>query len=132
MLRNVMKHHGGSFSAVDESGRRVFITESISFIFEVTVNTEMNTVSYRPVNYKDVKLLTQIDRYLRGQRYNKDVVDRLVIRFGWMDRRLNKLSFMSLTELMSKVRSNEADASQERKVQELCKQLSLSLKAILK
>lgn len=132
MLRNVMKHQGGSFSATDETGRRVFITESISFIFEVIVDEEMNTVRYRPVNYRDVKLLTQIDRYLRGVHYNKDVVDRLVIRFGWMDRRLNKLSFMSLTELMSKVRSNEADASQERKVQELCKQLSLSLKAILK
>ena len=46
MLRNVVRHNGGNFTAIDETGRRVFIVESISFIFEVIVDKEMNTVRY--------------------------------------------------------------------------------------
>ena len=38
MLRNVVRHNGGNFTAFDETGRRVFIVESISFIFEVIVD----------------------------------------------------------------------------------------------
>ena len=132
MLRNVLRHQGGNFSAIDETGRRVFIVESISFIFEVIVDEEMNTVRYRPVNYKDVKVLTAIDNYLRGVRHNKAIIERLVIRYGWMDRRLSNLSFVNLTDFMKNIRQGDGTSTDQRKLQELCKQLSLSMKNVLK
>ena len=132
MLRNVVRHNGGNFTAFDETGRRVFIVESISFIFSVEVDPEMKTVKYRPVNYKDVKTLTAIDNFLCGRRHNKAIVERLVIRYGWMDKRLNNLSFVNLTDFMSKIRQGEATSTDTRKLQELCKQLSLSLKSVAK
>ena len=96
MLRNVVRHNGGNFTAFDETGRRVFIVESISFLFAVDVNEEMKTVKYRPIDYRDTKTLTQIEKYLRGGRYNEDIITSIVVRFGWMDKRLNKLSFIGL------------------------------------
>ena len=132
MLRNVVRHNGGNFTAFDETGRRVFIIESISFLFAVDVNEEMKTVKYRPIDYRDTKTLTQIEKYLRGGRYNEDIITSIVVRFGWMDKRLNKLSFIGLPEFMKLIRLNEANDKQHRKLQEICKQLSLSMKNVLK
>lgn len=132
MLRNVVRHNGGNFTAFDETGRRVFIVESISFLFAVDVNPEMRTVKYRPIDYRDTKTLTQIEKYLRGGRYNEEIISSIVVRFGWMDKRLNKLSFIGLPEFMKLIRQNEATDTQHRKLQEICKQLSLSMKNVLK
>ena len=92
----------------------------------------MNTVRYRPVNYKDVKVLTAIDNYLRGVRHDKAIIERLVIRYGWMDRRLSNLSFVNLTDFMKNIRQGDSTSTDQRKLQELCKQLSLSMKVVVK
>lgn len=131
MLKQVRKIHG-IFTATDELGRRVRIIESISFIFSVDVDQDDQRVIYRPVTYHQAEVLDEIVKYLRGKPCNVEMISNVVIRFGWMDKRLNKLSFMSLTDLMTKIRTKEADNTQIRKLTDICKQLSLTQKVVLK
>lgn len=131
MLKQVRKIHG-IFTATDELNRSVRIVESISFIFSVEVDREDQRVIYRPVTYREAEILDEVVKYLRGKPCNVDMIQNIVIRFGWMDKRLNKLSFMGLTDLMTKIRTKKADNTQIRKLTDICKQLSLSQKVILK
>lgn len=119
----------GSFSAIDESGRKVSIIESISFIFLVQPNEEENRVIYSPVTYSKPAILAEVERFLRNQSYNPEIIDAIAIRFGWMDKRLNKLSFIGLKDLMSK--GKDMSATERRKVGAICKQLSISTKGII-
>lgn len=135
MLRNVNKDDFGNFTAYDETGRRVFISESISLIFKVEVNEEHNSVRYVPITYKDTTTLTVIERYLMGKTptgRNALKMENIVIRFGWMDKRLNKLSFIGLDVLMERIRSGQPEVSDKGKLQQICKQLSLSQKRVMK
>lgn len=128
MFKKVIQHKG-TFSALDESGRKVTIIESISFIFLVKPNEEENRVLYSPVTYSSPEVLVEVERFLRNQSYNPDIIDAIVIRYGWMDKRLNKLSFISLRDLMAK--GKEMTATDRRKVGAICKQLSMSTKGII-
>lgn len=129
-------HDWGMFRAIDEMGRKVSITESIAFIFEVRVAKDDTWVDYSPVDFRQTEILEEIENYLRGVSYDTDVIDTIVIRYGWMDKRLNKLSFIPLTTFMETIRGMYKDrlptATDQRKLTAVCKQLSLSLKAVKK
>ena len=60
------------------------------------------------------------------------MIENIVVRFGWMDKNLNSVEFIPLMDLVQKIRKNEASAKQRRKLTEICKQLSLSQRLILK
>lgn len=132
MLRSVQQHLDGTFTATDEMGRRVLIIESISFLFNVQVDENGKSVNYKPIDYHSPRVLTQVERFLTGKKFKKEVIESIVVRFGWMDKRLNKLSFLPLTDLMDLIRKGEADKTQKRKLVEICKQLSLSMKHVIK
>ena len=129
MFTNV-NYDRGLFTALDETKRKVYITESISFIF--TVKATKKTVRYTPVTYKDPEILSEVEAYLKNNEYNPEVLKSLVIRFGWMDKCLNKLEFIGLEDLISKIRSKDATPTQIRKLTAICKQLSISLSSIVK
>lgn len=130
MLKNV-KRVNGVFEAIDEMGRYVYIAESISFLFQV--NGDEERVMYKPLYYRDADILEEIELFLVGnKRANLEIIETIVVRFGWMDSRLNKLSFMSLTELMTLVQTKKATATQKRKLTAICKQLGISLKLVNK
>jgi hypothetical protein len=128
MFKKVIQNKG-SFSAIDESGRKVTIIESISFIFLVQPNEEDNRVLYSPIKYSNHLILEEIERFLRGVDHNGEIIDAIVIRYGWMDKRLNKLSFISLKDLMAK--GKDMSGTDRRKVAAICKQLSMSTKNII-
>ncbi len=128
MFKQVIQNRG-SFSAIDESGRKVMIIESISFIFQVIPDEDGTKVTYSPITYSKPKILVEVERFLRGQKYNEEIVNSIVIRFGWMDKRLNKLSFIGLKDLLAK--GKEMSSTDRRKVGAICKQLSMSTKGIL-
>lgn len=132
MLRSVVRHLDGTFTATDEMGRRVLIIESISFLFNVQADENGKSVNYKPIDYHSPKVLGQVERFLTGKKFNKEIISSIVVRFGWMDKRLNKLSFLSLIDLMKLIRESEADKTQQRKLVEICKQLSLSMKHVIK
>ena len=133
MLTKVIKHLNGEFTAIDELGRNVYITESISFIFEVIVHPETNSVRYRPVTYSEPEILKQVELFLLDKPYDKELLSRLVIRYGWMDKRLNKLSFLDMETFIKRIRDRELGTSTDRrKLTDLCKQLSLSNKLVKK
>lgn len=131
MLKNV-KLFNGVFEAYDEMNRRVFITESISFLFQAATSEDDKRVTYKALYYKQADILEIIEDYLRGRDVDMDIVDTIVVRFGWMDKRLNKLSFMSLTDLMKKIKAKEATSTEKRKLTAICKQLGLSLNNVAK
>lgn len=133
MLRNVELNQG-IFTATDETGRKVVIPESISFVFRTVVSGtgKRQKVTYEPIDFRNPEILEEVVNYLIGISYDEELIDSLVIRFGWMDKRLNKLSFINLTDWMSKIRSKKATSSERRKLTDLCKQLSLSQKVVLK
>lgn len=120
----------GIFTAIDELGRSVTIIESISFIYKVDVNPDDDRVTYRPVKYTTPKILKEVENFLTGKKYDATITDAIVIRFGWMDKRLNKLSFIGLSDLMAK--GKEMSSTERRKVGAICKQLSISMKLLKK
>lgn len=133
MLRNVELNQG-IFTAIDEMGRKVIIPESISFVFMAVVSGKgkRQTVTFEPIDFRKAEILEEVVNYLCGREYDGSLIESIVIRFGWMDKRLNKLSFINIKDWMNKIRTKEATLSERRKLVDLCKQLSLSQKNVLK
>ena len=75
--------------------------------------------------------LNDISDYLKIKDYDKDIINSIVVRCGWMDKNLNSLQFIPLTDLIKRIRSGEASSKEKRKLQEICKQLSLSMRDIV-
>lgn len=136
MFKNVV-YDRGIFTATDETDRDVIITESISFLFEVLPSSygpkkSKKRIKYDAITYRSTDLLAEIENYLCGKDYNKTIIGRVVVRFGWMNKRLNSLVFISLKDLVHLVRAKEATPTQVRKFLAICKQLSISQKVVLK
>lgn len=130
MLRKI-DHYNGVAVALDEFDRRVFIQESISFIYQVAV--EDKRVTFKPIDYRNTDILEEIESYLRGSKQaDMDIVNTIVIRFGWVDTQLAKLNFVDLTTFMDEIRSGKAEPAYKRKLTAICKQLSLSMKRVKK
>ena len=75
--------------------------------------------------------LNDISDYLKMRDYYKDIINSIVVRCGWMDKNLNSLQFIPLADLIKRIRSGEASSKEKRKLQEICKQLSLSMRDIV-
>ena len=128
MLNNV-QYDRGIFTATDETGRQVTIDESISFIFQVEVKKGPR-VRYTALNYKAADVLEQIENYFTGEIYSKKVLESIVVRYGWMDKNLNKLTFLPLLDLVKMVNGKEATLTDKRKLNAVLKQLCISKKRV--
>lgn len=129
MLKSVTEING-VFEGIDKEGRYVFIERSISFLFQAAASDKR--VTYKPLYYRQADILEEIEDYLRGRDCDLEIIETIVIRFGWMDKTLSKLSFMSLTQLMARIRTKAANSTEKRKLVAICKQLGLSLTNVAK
>ena len=129
MFRNVILNEGGDFECLDEFNRYCFIDKSISMLFHVSASDIK--VSYKEITYRNISTLNDISDYLKMKDYDKDIINSIVVRCGWMDKNLNSLQFIPLTDLIKRIRSGEASSKEKRKLQEICKQLSLSMRDIV-
>lgn len=128
MFNNVSKD-GTYFVAYDENNTRVLIEQSISFLFLKTQDPKQTL--YAPVTYKNnPEVLHQINDYLTGCTMETGLLDRVVIRGGWMDRKLNSLTFTPLLDVVKRFRNNEATKRDKYKLIQLCKQLSISQRSL--
>ena len=129
MFRNVILNEGGDFECLDEFNRYCFIDKSISMLSHVSASDIK--VSYKEITYRNMSTLNDISDYLKMRDYYKDIINSIVVRCGWMDKNLNSLQFIPLTDLIKRIRSGEASSKEKRKLQEICKQLSLSMRDIV-
>lgn len=123
-----VKYENGLFEAKDEMGRTIWIHESISFIYRAVINEQ--AVRHIPVTYADTHYLENLEKYLRGKPHDPKVISHLNIRYGWLDKRLEKTEFINIKDFMDKFRNKTATSKDRSKLTAICKQLSISKKDI--
>ena len=119
----------GYFTALDEHGNKVIIKESLAFLF-IKTEDKPGQISYIPITYTDTELLALIHDYLTMYQPETGLLPRVMVRYGWMDKRLNALSFKPFLELINDERNGNRNPTDRRKINEICKFLSVSRKAI--
>lgn len=129
MYSNV-KLENGIFTAKDELGRNITIVEHISFIYTTKVLEETGVVMHKPVTYKDHKVLAEIEKFLKGKRFNVETLESITIRYGWLDKRLEKTEFVNITDFIQRFRNKSQSPTDKSKLMAVCKQLSISKKDI--
>lgn len=130
MFRNV-QYASGYFTAIDTDDNKVIIQESLAFMFIKTVD-KPGQISYMPITYRDVNTLDLIRDYLTNYQPETGLLPRIVVRYGWMDKCLNSMSFKPLLELIDNDRISKVSPIHRRKLNEICKLLALSRKRIYK
>lgn len=129
MYSNV-KLDNGVFTAKDELGRDVTIIEHISFIYTTEVLKETGVVMHKPVTYKEHKVLAEVEKFLRGKRFKPEILETVTVRYGWLDKRLEKTDFINITDFIQKFRNKTATSTDKSKLMAVCKQLSISKRDI--
>ena len=126
MFTNVQKDNG-LFTAIDESGRKVTVEESISFLF--LVDADNKRVNYRAVDFRRPDVLSNIHDYMVGKN-NEDMVHNIVVRYGWMDKHLNSLEFLPIADLVKRHVDKTLTGTDKGKMIAVLRQLSLSRKKV--
>lgn len=130
MYHNV-KLDKGIFTAKDEMGRDITIIEHISFIYTTQVLEETGVVMHKPVTYKEHKILAEIEKFLKGKKYKSEVLDTVTVRYGWLDKRLEKTEFVNIADFIQRFRDRTQTPTDKSKLMAVCKQLSISKKDIM-
>lgn len=130
MYHNV-KLDKGIFTAKDEMGRDITIIEHISFIYTTQVLEETGVVMHKPVTYKEHKILAEIEKFLKGKKYKSEVLDTVTVRYGWLDKRLEKTEFVNIADFLQRFRDRTQTPTDKSKLMAVCKQLSISKKDIM-
>ena len=130
MYHNV-KLDKGIFTAKDEMGRDITIIEHISFIYTTQVLEETGVVMHKPVTYKEHKILAEIEKFLKGKKYKSEVLDTVTVRYGWLDKRLEKTEFVNIADFLQRFRDSTQTPTDKSKLMAVCKQLSISKKDIM-
>ena len=130
MYSNV-KLDKGIFTAKDEMGRDITIIEHISFIYTTQVLEETGVVMHKPVTYKEHKILAEIEKFLKGKKYKSEVLDTVTVRYGWLDKRLEKTEFVNIADFLQRFRDRTQTPTDKSKLMAVCKQLSISKKDIM-
>lgn len=129
MLKDVTQKDG-FFYAINDDAQNVVIEQSISFLFLKTVDRPQS-VSYMAITYRHHnEVLEQIQDYLTGATHETGLLDRVVLRHGWMDRHLNSLRFTSALDLFRSFRNNTISKRDRLKLMQICKQLSISMRGL--
>lgn len=123
-----VKYENGLFEAKDEMGRTIWIHESISFIYRTALNEE--AVRHIPVTYRDTHYLENLEKFLLGKSHDPAVIEHMTIRYGWLDKRLEKTDFINIKDFIQKFRDKTATSKDRSKLTAICKQLSISKKDV--
>lgn len=118
----------GIYSAFDEEGVKYHIRKSKSFLFlEETIE---GVVYLNPVIYRDVEILDEVVRYLKGEILippKDSILTRLRFRQGWMDGTLDRTEFVTLGSVVHAFRKRTSDEKVKNHILTVTKFLSLSM-----
>lgn len=128
-----VKHGDTSITAKRFDNVPVVIDKSISNIYQChVVNKTTGAVHYNAITYNNQQVMRLIENFIRGRAYfsedDRKQLNNIVVRFGWLDKTLNQLIWVPLVDLVEKFVRKELRGTEKGKFQEICKQLSLSLK----
>ena len=129
MYRNV-KLENGIFTAKDEMDRDIIIVEHISFIYTTHLLPETGAVMHKPVTYKEHKVLAEIEKFLKGKRFKPEILESVTIRYGWLDKRLEKTEFVNITDFIQRFRNKTQSPTDKSKFTAVLNQLSISKRDI--
>lgn len=115
------------------NGKEVVIDKSIANLYHCKViNKETGRIHYNAITYMDQQTLRLVENFIRGRAFFSDsdrkTLNNIVVRFGWLDKTLNQLIWVPLVDLVEKFVRKELKGTEKGKFQEICKQLSLSLR----
>lgn len=112
---------------ISDVKRGVLIEKALSNIY---IRSPYGDV-YTAVKYDDTAQLRTIHDYLvHGTLDSKVRIDSIVIRFGYLDRRLNSLHWLDLTELFKRWSYGTATRTEKNKFRQVLKVLNLSTRSV--
>lgn len=128
-----VRHTHSVISAINSQGKEVVIDKSIANLYHCkVVNKETGKIHYDAITYMDQQTLRLVENFIRGRAFfspdDRKTLNNIVVRFGWLDKTLNQLIWVPLVDLVEKFVRKELKGTEKGKFQEICKQLSLSLR----
>lgn len=121
--------HSISALAADTS-RLINIDKTVSVIYQRKESRLL--IKYEAVNYTCIDTLSIMEDFIRGRgdlpKHRAEVLDRIYIRFGWLDKTLGQLYWVPFKVLVQKFVDKELVGTELGKFKEICKVLSLSIR----
>lgn len=89
---------------------------------------------YEPILYTNVNMLKAIHNLFTGglQPGDFELLDKILVRYGWMDKNLNSLRWMSIIELHQRYTNNDLTHSDKSKLNRVLQQITLSKRDVVK
>ena len=121
-----------AFTAIDalDNNKPVIIDKSVSNIF--IREEKKGTIAFTALTYKDLPKLTLIEEFIKGEKYispyEAEILSKIYIRFGWLDKTLSQLQWVPLSIMVTKFVNKQLEGSEKTKFMGICKLLSLSLR----
>lgn len=87
---------------------------------------------YEPYDVRQLQRLNIIARALLGDEKARqdDIYHNTVVRFGWLDKSLNSLTWIPLPELVRQYKDKEISKTNKSKLMAICRLLFISIKDI--
>lgn len=117
----------GSFVAKGNAGNKVVIEKSISQLYTLT-NHPNGSQSFEPITFTQIATLMAIHDLLMGHVTDGQIklLNHIYIRYGWLDKRLNSLHWVSLLELHRRFCAGQEHPTDKSKIAYLGKILSIA------
>lgn len=115
----------------------VLITKHVAVLYHVSERTGYGPgphKHYAPILYTNTDMLKAIHNLFTGclQPGDFEVLDKILVRYGWMDKKLNSLRWMSVIELYRRYSNNTLDHSDKSKLNRVLQQITLSKRDMVK
>lgn len=123
---------GKVFNPKDNS----YITISNTWLYykakEVNVADGTKVVHWRPYSIDNLEMLTTLKLALTGSLKHQEYAafQRTYIRFGWLDKTLNSLEWIPLSEVLKAYKNKTLSKQQRGKLNHVCRLLFISIKDI--
>lgn len=128
-----VKHSDTNITAKRFDATPVVIDKSISNLYHCrVVNKTTGAIHYNAITYNNQQVMRLVENFIRGRAYfsedDRKTLNNIVVRFGWLDKTLNQLIWVPLVDIVEKFVRKELKGTEKGKFQEICKQLSLSIR----
>ncbi len=123
---------GKVFNPKDNS----YITISNTWLYykvkEVNVADGTKVVHWRPYSIDNLEMLTTLKLALTGSLKHQEAAafQKTYIRFGWLDKTLNSLEWVPLSEVLTAYKNKTLSKQQRGKLNHVCRLLFISIKDI--
>ncbi len=123
---------GKVFNPKDNS----YITISNTWLYyktkEVNVADGTKVIHWRPYSIDNLEMLTTLKLALTGSLKHQEATafQKTYIRFGWLDKTLNSLEWVPLSEVLTAYKNKTLSKQQRGKLNHVCRLLFISIKDI--